>query len=66
MSPTAVLIPKIPPEAEVLVAKETKDILADRLGRLSTFDIKGGRSCCRTDAQYPASAARLLVQSSMR
>ena len=62
MSPTAVLIPEIPSEAEVIVAKETKDILAHRLGRLSTFDMKALDLASEPTLKIPASAARLLVQ----
>lgn len=62
MSPTAVLIPEIPSEAEALVAKETMDILAPRLGALSTFDVKALNLASEPTLRIPVSAARLLVQ----
>jgi excisionase family DNA binding protein len=62
MSPTAVLIPEIPSEAEAVIAKETKDILVRRLGRLSTFDMKAFDLSSEPTLKIPASAARLLVQ----
>lgn len=60
MSPTAVLTPEIPTEAEAMLAKQTKDILAPRIGPEVTVDLK-------TLLEYPtvripAAAARLLVQ----
>ena len=62
MSPTAVLIPEIPSEAEVIVARETKDIPVHRLGRLSTFDVNALDLAAEPTLKIPASAARLLVQ----
>jgi excisionase family DNA binding protein len=62
MSPTAVLIPEIPSEAEALVARETKDILAPRLGNLATFDLKSLNLISEPTLKIPASAARLLIQ----
>jgi len=62
MSPTAVLSPEIPSEAEAILAKETKDILAPRLGTLSTFDLKAVNFAAERTVKIPASAARLLVQ----
>ena len=62
MPTTAVLTPEIPSEAEALVAKETKDILAPRLGTMSTFDVKALNLASEPTLRIPASAARLLVQ----
>lgn len=62
MSATAVLIPEIPSEAEALVAKETKDILAPRLSAISTFNVKTLNLASETTLKIPVSAARLLVQ----
>ena len=62
MSATPVVIPEIPSEAEALVAKETKDILAPRLGALATFDVKALDLASEPTLKIPASAARLLVQ----
>lgn len=60
MSPTAVLTPEIPTEAEAILARQTKDILAPRIGPDVAVDLK-------TLLEYPtvripAAAARLLVQ----
>lgn len=62
ISATAVLVPEIPSEAEALMAKETKDILAPRLGTLVTFDLKALNLASKPTFKIPASAARLLVQ----
>lgn len=62
MSASAVLISDIPSEAEALVAKETKDILAPRLGALATFDVKALNFASEPTIKIPTSAARLLVE----
>jgi excisionase family DNA binding protein len=61
MSPTAVLTPEIPSEAEAILAKETKDILAPRIGREASVDLRTILNAEPT-VRLPASAARLLVQ----
>ena len=60
MSPTGYLTPEIPTEAEAMLAKQTKDILAPRIGPEVTVDLK-------TLLEYPTvniptAAARLLIQ----
>lgn len=62
MSPTAVLATEIPSEAESIVARETKNILASRLGTQSTFDVKALNLASEPTLKIPASAARLLIQ----
>jgi len=62
MAATRILVPEVPSEAEALVAKETKDILAPRLGALATFDVKALNLASEPTLRIPASAARLLVQ----
>lgn len=62
MSQIAVLTPELPSEAEALVARETRDILAPRLGRLSTFDMEALDLASEPTLRIPLSAARLLVQ----
>jgi excisionase family DNA binding protein len=60
MSPTAVLTPQIPTEAEAMLAKQTKDILAPRIGPEVTVDLKTLLDA--PTVKIPAAAARLLVQ----
>ena len=62
MSPIAVLSPEIPSEGESLGARETKEILAPRLGNLATFDLKSLNHISEPTLKIPASAARLLIQ----
>lgn len=61
MSPIAVLPPAIPSEAEARLAKQTRDILAPRIGREVTVDLKTLLGPQHT-VSIPTSAARLLVQ----
>ncbi len=61
MCPTAVLTPEIPSEAEALLAKETKDLLAPRIGREAAVDLRSILAAQPT-VRIPAAAARLLVQ----
>src|SRR6202008_2275926 len=61
MSPTALLTPEIPSEAEAVLAKETKDILAPRIGKAS-LDLRAMNFASEPTVKIPASAARLLVQ----
>lgn len=61
MSPTAILTPEIPTEAEAMLAKQTKDILAPRIGRESAVDLQSILAAQPT-VRIPAAAARLLVQ----
>lgn len=60
MSPIAVLTPEIPTEAEAMLAKQTKDILAPRIGPEVTVDLK--TLLDTPTVRIPAAAARLLVQ----
>jgi excisionase family DNA binding protein len=62
MSPTAVLTPEIPSEAEAVLARETKEILAPRIGKNSTLDLRAMNSASEPTVKITASAARLLVQ----
>lgn len=62
MCPTATLTPEIPSQAEMEVAKKTKDMLADRLGTLVTFDVKALSLASQPTLKIPVSAARLLVE----
>jgi excisionase family DNA binding protein len=61
MSPTAILTPEIPTEAEAMLAKQTKDILAPRIGREAAVDLQSILAAQPT-VRIPAAAARLLVQ----
>lgn len=61
MSPTAILTPEIPTEAEAMLAKQTKDILAPRIGREAAVDLRSIFAAQPT-VRIPAAAARLLVQ----
>lgn len=61
MSPTAILTPEIPTEAEAILAKQTKDILAPRIGREAAVDLQSILAAQPT-VRIPAAAARLLVQ----
>lgn len=61
MSPTAILTPEIPTEAEAMLAKQTKDILAPRIGREAAVDLRSILAAQPT-VRIPAAAARLLVQ----
>jgi hypothetical protein len=40
MSPTAILTPEIPSEAEAVLAKETKEILARRIEKNSSLGLR--------------------------
>lgn len=60
MSPTAFLTPEIPTEAEIMLARETKEILAPRIGPEITVDLK--TLLDYPTVRIPAAAARLLVQ----
>jgi excisionase family DNA binding protein len=60
MSPTAFLTPEIPTEAEAMLAKHTKDILAPRIGPEVTIDLRTLLE--HPTVSIPAAAARLLVQ----
>src|SRR5579859_6565346 len=60
MSPAAVLSPEIPTEAEAMLARQTKDILAPRIGSEVTVDLKALLEY--PTVRIPAAAARLLVQ----
>src|ERR1700723_72689 len=62
MSPTAVLTPEIPSEAEAVLAKQTKDILAPRIGKNAALDLRAMNFATEPTIRIPASAARLLVQ----
>jgi hypothetical protein len=62
VSPTAILTPEIPSEAEAVLAKETKDILAPRVGKSSSLDLRAMNFASEPTIKIPASAARLLVQ----
>jgi excisionase family DNA binding protein len=62
MTPTAVLTPEIPSEAEAALARETKEILAPRIGKNSSLDLRAMNSASEPTVKIPASAARLLVQ----
>jgi excisionase family DNA binding protein len=62
MSPTAVLTPEIPSEAEAVLAKETKEILAPRIGKNASLDLRAMNFESEPTVKIPASAARLLVQ----
>ena len=62
MSPTAVLTPEIPSEAEAVLAKETKEILAPRIGKNASLDLRAVNFPSEPTVKIPASAARLLVQ----
>jgi len=62
MSPTAVLTPEIPSEAEAVLAKETKEILAPRIGKNASIDLRAMDFASEPTVKIPASAARLLVQ----
>lgn len=61
MSPTVVLPPEIPSEAEALLARQTKEILAPRIGQESFVDLQAILAEQPT-VRIPAAAARLLVQ----
>lgn len=60
MSPTAFLTPEIPTEAEIMLARQTKEILAPRIGPEITVDLK--TLLDYPTVRIPAAAARLLVQ----
>jgi excisionase family DNA binding protein len=62
MAPTAVLVPEIPSEAEAELARETKDILAPRIGKNVSLDLRAMNFQSEPTVKIPASAARLLVQ----
>jgi hypothetical protein len=62
MSPTPVLTPEIPSEAEAVLAKETKEILAPRIGKNASLDLRAMNFESEPTVKIPASAARLLVQ----
>jgi excisionase family DNA binding protein len=62
MSPTAVLTPEIPSEAEAVLARETKEILAPRIGKNTSLELRAMNSASEPTVKIPASAARLLVQ----
>jgi excisionase family DNA binding protein len=62
MSPTAVLTPEIPSEAEAVLAKQTKEILAPRIGKNTSIDLRAMDFASEPTVKIPASAARLLVQ----
>ncbi len=61
MSPTALLTPEIPSEAEAMLAKQTKDIIAPRIGKDAGIDLQTLLAEQPT-VRIPAAAARLLVQ----
>jgi excisionase family DNA binding protein len=61
MSPTAILTPEIPSEAEAMLAKQTKNILAARIGQEASIDLQTILAAQPT-VRIPAAAARLLVQ----
>ena len=61
MSSTAVLTPEIPSEAEAMLARQTKNILAPRIGSEATIDLQSILAA-QPSVSIPASAARLLVQ----
>ena len=61
MSPTAILTSEIPTEADAMLAKQTKDILAPRIGREVAIDLKTLLDRQQT-VRIPTAAARLLVQ----
>jgi excisionase family DNA binding protein len=61
MSPTALLTPEIPSEAEAMLAKQTKDIIAPRIGKDVGIDLQSLLADQPT-VRIPAAAARLLVQ----
>ena len=62
MSPTAILTPEIPSEAEAVLARETKEILAPRIGTSSSLDLRAMNFASEPTIKIPASAARLLIQ----
>ncbi len=61
MSPTALLTPEIPSEAEAMLAKQTKDIIAPRIGKDEGIDLQALLADQPT-VRIPTAAARLLVQ----
>ena len=62
MSPTAIFTPEIPSEAEAVLAKETKEILARRIEKNSSLGLRAMNFASEPTIKFPASAARLLVQ----
>jgi excisionase family DNA binding protein len=64
MTPTAVLVPEIPSEAEAVLARETKEILARRIGigKDVSLDLRAMDFESEPTVKIPASAARLLIQ----
>src|SRR6201986_3784676 len=62
MSPTAILAPEIPSEAEVKLARQTKEILAPRIGKNAALDLRAMNFVSEPTVKIPASAARLLIQ----
>lgn len=62
MSPTAILTPEIPSEAESVLARETKQILAPRLEKNASLDLRAMDFKAEPTVKIPASAARLLIQ----
>jgi hypothetical protein len=63
MSPTAIITPEIPSEAEAVLAKEIKEILAPRTGKSSSVDLRASNFASEPTIKIPAAAARLLVQT---
>lgn len=61
MSPTTVLVPEIPSEAEAMLAKQSKDILAAGIGREVAVDLQTILAA-QPAVRIPATAARHLVQ----
>jgi excisionase family DNA binding protein len=62
MPATNVLTPEIPSQAEALLAKETRNLLAPFLDSDSALDLRALNSAKKPTIRIPASAARLLVQ----
>jgi excisionase family DNA binding protein len=62
MPATNVLTPEIPSQAEALLAKETRTLLAPFLDSDSALDLRALNSAKKPTIRIPASAARLLVQ----
>ena len=62
MSAAALLLPEIPSQAEVQLAKETRNILAPFLHTTSSLDLRALNFATEPTIRIPAAAARLLVQ----
>jgi excisionase family DNA binding protein len=62
MASTAFLIPEVPSDAEAVLAREIKEILAPLVGKNVPLDLRVMDLKSKATVKIPASAARLLVQ----